>query len=80
MSSGWTEPRWLVGAGVVLIAAGYTALHAAPTVVRVVSAAGLVAFYGGLVLLVVGIVSWLQRPPGPDPADEQKNVPTVEDD
>jgi hypothetical protein len=80
MSGGWTEPRWLIGAGVILVAAGYGVLHAAPTVARELSSAGLVAFYGGLMLLVIGIGSWLRRPPGPDPADEHENAPTVEDD
>jgi hypothetical protein len=80
MNGGWDEPRWLVGAGVVLLAGGYAALGADPATARSLAGAGRVAFYGGLVLLVAGVVTWLRRPPRPDPADYPEDRQGVGDD
>jgi hypothetical protein len=68
------EPRWLVGIGVVLLVAGYATLASASEKSRLVVGPARLAFYGGLALLVSGIVVWLRQPsrPGPDErADDQ---------
>lgn len=78
MNGAWGEPRWLVGAGVVLLVAGYIAVSAASAAPGVFTALGRVAFYGGLVLLVAGVVIWLRRPPRPDPAECGDDGPSAQ--
>jgi predicted membrane channel-forming protein YqfA (hemolysin III family) len=70
MGFGRFEPRWLIGAGVVLVACGYIAIRVVNSVPRALSATGVVAFYAGLALLMVGVVIWLKRSPAPDPFEE----------
>jgi hypothetical protein len=80
MGSIWTEPRWLIGVGVVLLAGGYAVLQGDPTESRAVLASGRVAFYVGLVLLMCGVGIWLQRPPRPDPLDSSEEDGSLGDD
>jgi hypothetical protein len=75
MGGGWREPRWLVSAGVVLMVGGYAVLAGGPVSLRAYVAGARVAFYGGLALLVAGVAVWLQRPPRPDPAEEEEPEP-----
>jgi hypothetical protein len=77
MSGGWAEPGRLVGIGVALLAGGYVALGSSE--LRAWWGAGRVAFYGGLVLLVAGVVIWLRRPPAPAPDESPEDEPPVED-
>jgi hypothetical protein len=73
------EPRWLVGTGVVLLAAGYAALAAGPDVSRLVLGPARLAFYGGLAILVTGVVIWLRQPPRPDPDEHPDEPPASAD-
>jgi hypothetical protein len=57
------------------LAGGYAALALAPDGAGALLAAGRVAFYAGLVLLVVGVVRWLRQPPAPDPANAEDELP-----
>ncbi len=78
MGGWWSEPRRAIIAGATLLAGGYAALALAPDGAGALLAAGRVAFYAGLVLLVVGVVQWLRQPPAPDPADAEEAVPGEE--
>jgi hypothetical protein len=80
MGGAWREPRWLVGGGVVLLAAGYAVLSGDPGTLRAFVPAARLAFYGGLALLVAGVAIWLRRPPRPDPAETDEDEGLVEGD
>jgi hypothetical protein len=62
-------PRWLMGLGVILLAAGYAALETGSSTSRLFIGPGRLAFFAGLASLFVGVIVWLRQPPGPDPAD-----------
>lgn len=69
MFSRFSEPRWLVGSGALLLAGGYAAMDSGAVHGRPAFAAARAAFYFGLVLLTVGVAVWLRQPPRPDPAE-----------
>jgi hypothetical protein len=76
MKDGWLEPRRLIVAGVALLAGGYAVLASGS---RAWPAAGRLAFYSGLALLVAGVVIWLRQPPAPDPAEDLADDPFAEE-
>jgi hypothetical protein len=59
------------------MAGGYIVLGSAE--LRVGWGAGRLAFYGGLALLVTGVVIWFRRPPAPAPDESPVDEPSAED-